>query len=349
MGKIKTRDEIRKIVEDLKRKNKKTGFTSGSFDLLHVGHVDYLEKAKQKCDVLIVGVNSDSSIKQYKDPNRPIISQQQRIKLIAALYMVDYAFLFEEKNNNKNIEILKPDFYVKAGDYSLSQLSSKPIAEKYGGEVILIPIEEKISTTDIIDNIRMLSSTDSIEDQKFEGGIKAIFLVRDGSINEEVEYLHDPEQFKLTSNALEGMKKMQDLGYKLMIVTNQPGIGLGYFTMEDFFKVNLHMFKQLSPHRIQIDKIYFCPHTITANCECRKPKIGLIKRAQEYYQGKIDLEHSFFIGDSTTDVKCGQNAGIKTILVKTGKTKQDKKEDVKPDFTALNLLEAANIIEENSN
>ena len=78
-------------------------------------------------------------------------------------------------------------------------------------------------------------------------------------------------------------------------------------------------------------------------------KIGLIKRAQEYYQGKIDLEHSFFIGDSTTDVKCGQNAGIKTILVKTGKTKQDKKEDVKPDFTALNLLEAANIIEENSN
>ncbi|MBI2508207.1 HAD-IIIA family hydrolase [Candidatus Woesearchaeota archaeon] len=347
MGKIKTRDEIREIVEGLKRKNKKIGFTSGSFDILHAGHVDYLEKAKQKCDVLIVGVNSDSSIKQYKDPSRPIISQQHRIRMIAALISVDYAFLFDETNNNTNIEILKPDYYIKAGDYSLSQLSSKPIVEKYGGEVILISIKEEISTTGIINRIKMLSSLDAIGGSKSEEKIKAVLLDRDGTINEEVEYLHSPDQFKFTPNALEGMKKMQSLGCKLMIVTNQPGIGLGYFTKEDFFKVNLHMFKQLSQQIIQIDKIYFCPHTVAENCECRKPKIGLIERAQLYYGGRIDMKNSFFIGDSTSDIKCGRNAGTKTILVLTGKAGKDGKDNVKPDFTASDLLEAARIIEEN--
>ena len=227
--KIKTREELKEIVKRIKQESKKVAFTSGSFDIIHAGHVDYLEKAKQKCDTLIVGVNSDLSIKQYKNPNRPIIPQDQRIKLIAAFECIDYAFIFNETNNNVNIETLKPDYYIKAEDYKTSQLSSKPIVEKYGGEVILIPIKEEISTTEIIEKINMLSSIDTIETYQNEN-IKVIFLDRDGTINEEIEYLHSPEQFKLIQNALEGMKKMQDIGYRLIIVTNQPGIGLGYFS-----------------------------------------------------------------------------------------------------------------------
>jgi D-beta-D-heptose 7-phosphate kinase/D-beta-D-heptose 1-phosphate adenosyltransferase len=158
--KIHTRESLVSQL-NLIRARRRTGFTSGSFDLLHAGHVDYLAKARERCDLLIVGLNSDKSVKAYKDELRPIIPAEQRAKVLAALAAVDYVFIFDEENNNKNIEVLKPDVYFKAGDYSKDRLSSAPIVESYGGRVEIIPLVEESSTTAIIRRILTLYSTGS--------------------------------------------------------------------------------------------------------------------------------------------------------------------------------------------
>ena len=129
------------IIEKLKSERPaRVGFTSGSFDLIHPGHVDYLSKAKELCDCLIVAVNSDNSIKGYKSELRPIVPADSRAKVVAALEAVDYVFIFDELNNNQNITLLKPDYYIKAADYNKKSLSSAPLVESYGGEVKLIDV-----------------------------------------------------------------------------------------------------------------------------------------------------------------------------------------------------------------
>jgi rfaE bifunctional protein nucleotidyltransferase chain/domain len=350
--KIKTRKELSKICDAVRRSGKTIGFTSGGFDLLHAGHIDYLEKAKCLCDILIVGVNSDESVQKYKGPNRPIIIEEKRLKVVAALESVDYVFLFDERRNQKNIEILKPDFYIKAGDYQPEELTSKEVVEAYGGEVKIIPIKENISTTEIIEKAGQLSRT---SDERFiekEGAVHiqrkllksspAIFLDRDGTINEEILYLHDPKKFKLLPNTVAGLKKMADMGYRLVIVSNQPGIGMGYYPEEDFYKVNREMMKHFSKANILIDKIYFCPHSKSEKCSCRKPEQTLIGMAQK--ELNIDLRASFFIGDKTSDMETGKRADMKTILVKTGFRGKDGEYGGEPDYWADDLLDAADTI-----
>ena len=167
--KIKTREELATISANIRKSDKKTGFTSGAFDILHAGHVDYLEKAKKLCDILIVGINSDQSIKRYKGENRPIIPEKYRLEVVAALESVDFVFLFDERRNKINIEMFKPDYYIKASDYSSDQLTSKEIVNKYGGQVQLIPISHAISTSEIINKINSLvkhSSTQVIAEEE---------------------------------------------------------------------------------------------------------------------------------------------------------------------------------------
>ena len=353
--KIRTRDELKTICAQLRCEGKKIGFTSGVFDLLHAGHVEYLEKAKRKCDVLIVGLNSDASVRRYKGSTRPIIPEQQRAQVVAALTAVDYVFIFDERRNQKNIAELKPHFYIKAGDYQPSQLTSKETVESYGGEILLIPIETPVSTSQIIEKIQQLDSLAGqgpAEVEEHEGAVHfprrpakvspAVFLDRDGTINEDIEYLHEPEKFSLLPGAGEGLRRLQDMGYRLVIVTNQTGIGLGYFTKEDFYRVNRQMFKALAPYEVKIDKIYFCPHNITEKCTCRKPEIGLIRRAQKDLN--LDLSKSYFIGDQTLDIETGRRAGMKTILVQTGKAGKDGQFAVQPDFQVKDLVEAAEVI-----
>ena len=350
--KIKKRAALAPICEQLRSKGLTIGFTSGAFDLLHAGHVDYLEKAKSQCDQLIVGINSDASIQKYKGQDRPILSENFRLKTVAALESVDFVFLFDERRNARNIEVLKPQIYFKAGDYTESQLTSKSVVEQFGGQVRLISITENISTTEIINRIRSLDGERDrfVEEQEKTVHLKtkppkmrpAIFLDRDGTINHEIGYLSEPEKFELLPNALAGLKQMQDMGYRLVIVTNQGGIGLGYFTKEDFYRVNKKMLKEVSQAGIMLDKIYFCPHSKAENCPCRKPELGLILRAQE--ELNLDLSNSFFIGDSDVDILAGARAGMKTILIESERLPDAASLAIKPDFVARDLLKAAEII-----
>lgn len=350
--KIKSRDELILLCDEFRKKKRIIGFTSGTFDFLHAGHVDYLEKVKMQCDILIVGVNSDESVKKYKGLNRPIIPERSRAKIIAALEVVDYVFIFEERRNQQNITLLKPNYYFKAGDYKIDQLTSRSTIEAFGGKVILIPLHEAVSTTGIIEKILSTHGSDEryVEDEIGVGHFErkpskmqpAIFLDRDGTINKDVGYISEPEKFEFLPNALEGMKMLHDMGYRLIIVTNQGGIGLGYFTKEDFYQVNKKMLHGVSQFGILIDKIYFCPHSLAETCDCRKPAIGLLQRAQN--EMTVDLAHSYFIGDSSVDIETGKNFGIHTILIQNDPEKNMSALKVKPDFIATDLLHAANII-----
>lgn len=151
--KIATLNQLVKIVNKLKKQNKKIVTTNGVFDILHVGHVKYLENAKKLGDVLIVGVNTDKSVKLNKGDKRPINGEKSRTIVLAGLESVDYVFLFNEKYPRKWLEKIKPNIHVKAGDYKLQQIIEKDVVEKNKGKVVLVKIEKGYSTTAIIKKI----------------------------------------------------------------------------------------------------------------------------------------------------------------------------------------------------
>lgn len=172
--------------------------------------------------------------------------------------------------------------------------------------------------------------------------MKAVFLDRDGTINIDKDFVYKKEDLEFIPNALKGLKKIQEKGYKLIIITNQSGIGRGYYKIEDYKNLMKIFYKELEKKNVKIEKDYFCPHKPEEKCKCRKPNIELIERAIKEY--KIHREKSFFIGDKTADVLAGKNAGLKTILVLTGKAGKDKKYNIKPDYICKDLLDASKII-----
>ncbi len=153
MGKIVGIDEITKISIELKNEGKKIVFTNGCFDILHRGHVEYLLKAKQLGDVLIVGLNSDSSIKMIKGDKRPIIQQEDRAFILSNLSFVDYVVIFDEPTPYELISKIVPDVLVKGSDWSAENVVGKDIVESNGGKVVLIELVPGRSTTNVIKTI----------------------------------------------------------------------------------------------------------------------------------------------------------------------------------------------------
>ncbi len=331
-SKIKTREELCGSQADWRKASIKVGFTSGVFDILHPGHIEYLEKAKSLCNILVVGINSDYSVRANKGELRPINSEVERARTLAGLSAVDFVFIFPEKNNNQNIELLKPDLYIKAGDYNAEKLSSASIVESYGGKVEIVPFVEGKSSTSVIEKISAQALAGAVTasaaaTQKVGG--KAAFIDRDGTINKEVEYLSSPDEFELIPGVIDGMKALAAAGYEIVIVTNQPGIGFGYYSAGDLFRVNAKLLKAAGDAGVPIRKIYFCPHTKLDNCSCRKPSAGMLLRARD--ELGIDLSQSIIIGDTEADIGAGKAAGCKTVLVLSGKTKDAKTLKVSPD------------------
>jgi rfaE bifunctional protein nucleotidyltransferase chain/domain len=341
-SKIITREELVSQRQRYKAAGKRVGYTSGVFDIVHPGHVQYLEDARALVDVLIVGVNSDLSVRTNKGPLRPINAEKQRAQVLAGLASVDHVFIFGELNNNRNVELLTPDIYIKAGDYSAEKLTSKAIVESYGGRVELVPFAQGLSTTSVIEKIQLALLSESGPQIRHEPR-PAVFLDRDGTINEHIEYLHDPAKFVVLPGCFEGIKKLQENGYRIIVVTNQPGIGLGYFTQEQLFEVNREMMRQASKAGCAFDKIYFCPHSKAEHCPCRKPGTYFLERAHQ--ELSVDLKNSFMIGDMSSDVQLGLNAGCTPILVQTGRGGSDGLfPEATPAYSAKDLSDAADWI-----
>jgi rfaE bifunctional protein nucleotidyltransferase chain/domain len=149
--KIKSLDEIIKIVAEARKEGKKIVTTNGSFDLFHAGHVELLEKAKEKGDILIVGVNSDKSVRVYKKkPGRPIIPETYRAELLAAIMYVDYVFIFDDLNPNPWLEKIRPDVHANSAEYGAKCIETE-VLEKYGGKLFLVPREDIPLSTSAIE------------------------------------------------------------------------------------------------------------------------------------------------------------------------------------------------------
>lgn len=148
--KIKSRSEIVKLVHELKKENKKIGFTNGCFDIIHRGHVEYLARAKSNVDVLIVGLNSDSSAHKLKGSGRPLNNQYDRAIVLAGLASVDYIVIFEEETPYLLIKEILPHYLFKGGDWKKEEIVGADIVEENGGCVEIIPYLNGYSTSDII-------------------------------------------------------------------------------------------------------------------------------------------------------------------------------------------------------
>ncbi|HWP84521.1 MAG TPA: D-glycero-beta-D-manno-heptose 1-phosphate adenylyltransferase [Terriglobia bacterium] len=153
-AKIRSREEMQGIAETLRRENKRIVFTNGCFDLLHVGHMYLLREAKKFGDVLVVGLNSDSSVRQLKGDGRPIVPEQDRAEAIAALESVDYLVIFHEPDPLELLRAIRPDVLVKGSDYQPAEVVGAEFLASYGGEVRLVPLREGISTSRLVENIR---------------------------------------------------------------------------------------------------------------------------------------------------------------------------------------------------
>ncbi|MFR1676463.1 MAG: D-glycero-beta-D-manno-heptose 1-phosphate adenylyltransferase [Fusobacterium sp.] len=151
---ILSKETAAKLIEELKLQGKKVVFTNGCFDILHVGHLRYLNEAKKQGDILIVGVNSDSSVRQLKGEGRPINNEIDRAEMLSGLKAVDFTVIFEELTPIETLEKLKPSIHVKGGDYDKNKLPETATVEKNGGEVRILSFVEGKSTTNIVKKIQ---------------------------------------------------------------------------------------------------------------------------------------------------------------------------------------------------
>jgi histidinol-phosphate phosphatase family protein len=172
---------------------------------------------------------------------------------------------------------------------------------------------------------------------------KAIFLDKDGTLIHDVPFNVDPELIRLEDYALESLSLLQHQGFFLIVITNQPGISRGYFKEDALEKVEQKLNEILSQKNISLQGFYYCPHDEKDNCECRKPKAGLLLKAAK--EMDIDLSESWMIGDILNDVEAGKRSGCQTILIDNGNETEWEYNDYRiPKYIAKNLKEAADLI-----
>ena len=175
---------------------------------------------------------------------------------------------------------------------------------------------------------------------------KLIFIDRDGVINRDpggwtkYSYVTKWDDFFFIDGSIEALRRLKDAGYRVCLISNQAGISRGYFTQRDLDLINKRMLEEVEREGGKIDELYYCPHHDSDNCECRKPKAGMIEKAIR--SKEVDLKNTFIIGDSIRDVEAGRRMGMKTVLVLSGKTSPSaaKEWSVQPDSIKKNLLEA---------
>ncbi|MCR4924198.1 MAG: HAD-IIIA family hydrolase [Lachnospiraceae bacterium] len=228
-----------------------------------------------------------------------------------------------------------------------------------------LSLEGKLEAHEVTRRFYEIGSPKALEEfkayakERFSGGLKAVFLDRDGVINEivyneDIEQLDSPqkkEDFKLLPNVVSALRKFKDKGYLIFIVTNQPGAAKGKSRLSDLYDINTGFVNSMKAEGIELEAVYMCPHYprllpytkekfLIKECDCRKPKPGLILKAGESYN--IDYENSYMIGDSFTDVEAGKAAGVKTVYIGDLKCDACKKLcDIEPDIIARDILDAS--------
>jgi D-glycero-D-manno-heptose 1,7-bisphosphate phosphatase len=274
---------------------------SGSFDILHGGHRNLLSEARRAGDRLIVLVNSDASVRAYKGPGRPFTPEQNRAAQIAALAEVDAVVLFDQLVPLALLEKLRPDIVANGPEYGADCIE-RGLVESYGGRILVTSPRSTGNSTSAIAASR-------------GGGVnpRAILLDRDGTLIEDHGYLANPDRIAWKEGAMEALQRLSAAGYRLILVTNQSGIGRGYFTADDMANVNRRLVEDLAQAGLVLDGIYVCPHAPDEACACRKPQIGLLLQAAADHG--LDLSKSWLVGDKCSDILAGRMANLRTALV----------------------------------
>jgi D-glycero-D-manno-heptose 1,7-bisphosphate phosphatase len=222
---------------------------------------------------------------------------------------VDIVTTLEEDRPLSLIERWKPELYAKGGDYREDSLRSREAVLAYGGQVIVIGSAFSSSSSAMMARIAALFLHATPERAQRPPSRGLALLDRDGTLIRNVPFLHDPKAVELLPGVVEGLKLLKE--FDLAIVTNQQGIGLGYFDEAAFLAVNQRLLGMLGPHGIRIAKIYHCPHSLAEQCSCRKPGTGMIERAMRDFLSTP--ETTFVIGDSEADIEAGNRIGCRTI------------------------------------
>jgi len=185
---------------------------------------------------------------------------------------------------------------------------------------------------------------------------KTVFIDRDGTLNKEVNYLSDPSQIQLLPGVTDGIKKLNMYNIVVVVVTNQPVVARGLATIQDVKLINDTLVTMLNKKHAYINAVYFCPHhperdhpdipalaiKYRIECECRKPKVAMLRKAIEDFD--INLDSAYIVGDRMGDIKAGKNLGITTILVETGFAGRDNTYPIMPDYTTHDFSHAVDII-----
>jgi len=176
---------------------------------------------------------------------------------------------------------------------------------------------------------------------------KIVFLDRDGVINRNpkyLDYIKKPSEFRFLPGAEKGIRMLNDAGFEIFVISNQSGVSKGLFSAKDLKDIDRKMVRGLKKRGAKIRKSYYCIHPAEANCECKKPKTGMLKKAAKNI--RPDRKNSFFVGDTERDIIAGRDFGVKTIAVCSGyyNRKQMKKWKTRPDFIKEDLLSAAGLI-----
>lgn len=281
--------------------------TNGVFDVLHRGHVSYLERAAELGGALLVAVNSDKSARLLgKGPGRPLNAAEDRAYVLAGLASISIVTFFDTHTPVELIKTVRPDIYVKGGDYDMEALEETRVVRSWGGRSVAIPFVDGFSTTALVNRIR----------QPLPPVLrKAAFLDRDGVINHDKAYVHRWEDFEFVPGALEGMRLLQQAGYVLVIVTNQSGLARGYYSEQQYQALNAALRRHLAGQGVRLAGIYHCPHhpkgsvpELAIDCDCRKPAPGMLLRAAR--ELGLSLRESLMVGDKASDIEAARAAGL---------------------------------------
>jgi rfaE bifunctional protein nucleotidyltransferase chain/domain len=283
--------------------------TNGVFDVLHRGHVSYLHRAAELGGSLLVAVNSDRSARMLgKGPDRPLNAAEVRAYVLAGLQSVAMVTFFDTRTPVELIQAVHPDIYVKGGDYDMETLEETRVVRSWGGQSVAIPFVDGFSTTALVQRIRQSQPAQPLLR-------KAAFLDRDGVINQDRAYVHRWEDFEFVPGAIDGMRRLQQAGYALVIVTNQSGLARGYYSEEQYRELTRALLAELAHQGVQLDGVYHCPHHpkgsvphLATDCDCRKPAPGMILQAAR--ELGLSLADSILIGDKPSDIEAARAAGV---------------------------------------
>lgn len=287
-------------------------FTNGVFDVLHRGHVNYLHQAAALGGSLIVAVNSDASARMLgKGPDRPLNRADDRAAVLAGLASVALVTFFDERTPVELIQEIRPDLYVKGGDYDMEQLEETRVVRSWGGNALAIPFVDGYSTTALVKRIRAGDGAGA----SAAAPRQAAFLDRDGVINRDRAYVSRWEDFEFVPGAVDAMRRLKKAGYALVVVTNQSGIARGYYSEAQYQALTAAMQQALANAGAAVDAVYHCPHhpkgkvaELAIDCDCRKPAPGMILRAAK--ELNLSLADSILVGDKPSDIEAARAAGV---------------------------------------